>query len=75
MRINHNKKVTGTGPLRARPTGMHPGVVVAAFADGSTKSIDEEIDYHVYQSLMAPHDRSSDIPNLNYKLQEDDYSH
>ncbi len=73
MRINRNKLYTGSGPLRARPSGMHSSVVVAAFADGSIKSISEEIDYHVYQSLMAPHDAKSDIPNLNYVLKEQDY--
>jgi len=72
-RINNNKKRSGTGPVRARPSGLHPGIVVTAFADGLTKSIDEAIDYHVYQSLMAPHDATSDKPNLNYELREDDY--
>ena len=73
MRINHDKLLPGSGPRRARPSGMHQGIVIAAFADGSTKLIDEGIDYHVYQSLMAPQDATSDIPNLNYELREEDY--
>ena len=73
MKFNHSQLVPGSGPLWARPSGMHPGIVVTAFADGSTKLIDEGIDYHVYQSLMAPQDAASDIPNLDYKLREADY--
>ena len=73
MRINHHKLLPGSGPRRARPSGMHQGIVVAAFADGSTKVIDEGIDYQVYQSLMAPQDATSDIPNLNYELRKEDY--
>ena len=73
MRINHHKLLPGSGPRRARPSGMHQGIVVAAFADGSTKQIDEGIDYQVYQSLMAPQDATSDIPNLNYELRKEDY--
>jgi hypothetical protein len=73
MKINHNKLTTGSGPVRAHPCGMHPGIIGASFADGSTRSINGEIDYHVYQSLMAPHDAQSDIPNLNYQLREDDF--
>ena len=74
MRINHSKLIPApNGPFCARPSGNHPGVIIAAFADGSTKAIDELIDYHVYQSLMAPHDAQSDIPNLEYSLRRSDY--
>ena len=74
MRINDNKLFpTPSGPLRARPSSFHPGVVPVAFADGSTRGIHDRIDYHVYQSLMTPHDAASDIPNPEYKLRRSDY--
>ncbi len=73
MKINDRKMFVGSGPTRARPSAMHPAVVNVAMADGSIRTIDESIDYHVYQSLMAPHDASSDIPDLRYKLKADDF--
>ncbi|MDX1929197.1 MAG: DUF1559 domain-containing protein [Pirellulaceae bacterium] len=74
MRINNGKNKSKLGPFRARPSGFHAGgIVVAAFADGSTSSISSEIDYHIYQSLMAPHDSASDIPNRAYVLKDEDY--
>lgn len=72
MRINYNKGFVGSGPTSARPTSFHPYIVNIAMADGSVRSLSEDIDYRVYQSLMAPHDASSDIPDLDYKLREDD---
>ncbi len=73
MRINYNKGFIGSGPTSARPTSFHPYIVNIAMADGSVRTIDEDIDYRVYQSLMAPHDASSDVPDLDYKLRADDY--
>ncbi len=73
MKINDGKMYIGSGPTRARPSAQHAQVVNIALADGSTRAISEDIDYHVYQSLMAPLDVQSDIPNLHYKLREDDY--
>ncbi len=72
MRFNHNKLFTASGPMRARPSGNHAGGMIASFADGSIRKIDEDIDYRVYQSLMAPHDAMSDIPDLSYTLKEED---
>jgi len=42
----------------ARPSSNHPGGVVAAYCDGRVEFLDEEIDYRVFQSKMAPHDAS-----------------
>ena len=57
----------------ARPSSNHPGTVVIAMLDGSTKSLDDTLDYHVYQALMTPGTRQSDVPNELYLLKEDDY--
>ena len=72
--INFEKDVVSNSPKRARPNAHHQGIVNAAMADGSTKAIAEEIDYHVYQALMTPHTRQSDAPNVLYLLKEDDFS-
>lgn len=60
-------------PRNAMPSAFHPGVVTVAFADGSVIQIDEGIDYRVYQALMTPNTRESDVPNRSYLLKEDDY--
>jgi prepilin-type N-terminal cleavage/methylation domain-containing protein/prepilin-type processing-associated H-X9-DG protein len=51
-----------------RPSSRHPGGAIMSFADGSTKFINEEIQYHVYQSLLTPHNAKSNMPNPNYTL-------
>ena len=58
--------------VRDRPV-IILGVVNAAFADGSTRTISEDVDYHVYQSLLTPHNATSDMPDLDYRLTEDDF--
>ena len=77
MRINHGKLLnSASGPVRARPSGFHKGgICQVAFADGTVRSISEEIDYRVYQSLMAPQDSASDIPDRTYVLKEQDYEY
>ena len=74
VEINGDKLSTKVGDFEyARPSSNHPGTVVAAMLDGSTKSIDEKIEYHVYQALMTPQTRQSDVPYHLYLLKEDDY--
>ncbi|MGI9469418.1 MAG: DUF1559 domain-containing protein, partial [Rubripirellula sp.] len=46
----------------ARPSSAHRTGVNAAFADGSTRFIDENIDYRVYQALMTPSGKTSSVP-------------
>jgi len=46
----------------ARPASSHPGIVLAAFADGGVRSIGERIDYSVYQRLMTPNGRKCTDP-------------
>lgn len=56
-----------------RPSSNHPGTVNVAMLDGSIISINEGIDYHVYQALMTPVTKSSDVPNTVYLLKDDDF--
>jgi hypothetical protein len=39
------------------------------FADGGTKFVTENIDYRVYQALMTPRGKSSDVPFKEYVLE------
>ena len=73
MRINHNSRKTGNSPARARPNSFHSAVVNAAMADGSTRVISDQIEYHIYQALMTPNGRKSDMP-YNYLLRDDDFA-
>ncbi len=73
-KINGEKLTAAIGLAdAARPSSNHPGTVVIGVLDGSTKSLDEGIDYHVYQALLTPGTRQSDVPNELYLLKEDDY--
>ena len=74
-RINGEKKTltSVTQPEHARPSSMHSGGVNASFADGSTRFINEKIQYHVYQSLLTLYDDHSDMPYRKYVLQGSDF--
>lgn len=62
------------GPVAGRPSSQHGGFVNASFLDGSIRTLNETIDYHVYQALMTPHGKISDVPNKDYVLTDDDLS-
>lgn len=50
-------------PVYARPGSNHPGGVFnAAFADGSTKALQQDLDYTVYQRLLTPKGRKATEP-------------
>ena len=42
------------GSKYARPASEHPDVFVVAFCDGTTRDINQNIEYRVYQQLMTP---------------------
>ncbi|MCC6509212.1 MAG: DUF1559 domain-containing protein, partial [Pirellulaceae bacterium] len=56
----------------ARPQSAHSGLFYAVMLGGNAQGISEEIDYRVYQSLMAPDDTSADIPDKAYRLTDED---
>jgi len=73
-KINGNKLTATVGSAdAARPSSNHPGVAVIGMLDGSTKSLDENVSYNVYQAMMTPQTRQSDVPWHTYLLKEDDY--
>jgi hypothetical protein len=57
----------------ARPSSGHTGVVVVGMLDGSVIQLDEGVAYHVYQALMTPYTRKSDVPYPNYLLKDEDF--
>jgi len=42
------------GRLFARPASSHPDVFIVAFVSGATRTINQSIEYRVYQQLMTP---------------------
>ncbi|MBX3421232.1 MAG: DUF1559 domain-containing protein [Pirellulaceae bacterium] len=73
--INGNKLTIAKGELfAARPSSSHAGgVVVVVMADGSVRVLSEGLEYHVYQALLTPNTRKSDVPYNRYLLKADDY--
>jgi prepilin-type N-terminal cleavage/methylation domain-containing protein len=57
----------------ARPSSGHNGIVNVAMLDGSVISMNNGMAYHVYQALMTPYSRKSDVPHPGYLLKDADY--
>ncbi|HTN76777.1 MAG TPA: DUF1559 domain-containing protein [Pirellulaceae bacterium] len=58
-KINGNKNTATLSADTARPSSHHPGGVNAAFADGHTVWLKQDIAYNTYVQLMTP--RSADV--------------
>lgn len=57
-------------PQAARPSSLHSGSATVGMVDGSTRPIDEEIDYVIYQALLTPQTSRADVPdNVNLMLE------
>lgn len=73
MRINSSSDLEPIDiTIFARPSGEHPGGVTVVFADRHTMFLREDIEYHVYQQLMTPHGKRSDMPAVRYPLKSED---
>lgn len=56
----------------ARPSSSHADGVNMGFADGSTRFVVQDaMDYRVYQALMTPRGKSSDVPFREYVMPGD----
>tara|TARA_A100001391_G_scaffold181363_2_gene147289 strand:- start:191 stop:1384 length:1194 start_codon:yes stop_codon:yes gene_type:complete len=55
----------------ARPSSAHVDSVNIGMADGGTRSLTSSVDYRVYQALMTPRGKSSDVPWQEYVMDED----
>ncbi|MDD3587578.1 MAG: DUF1559 domain-containing protein, partial [Thermoguttaceae bacterium] len=63
-----NISVSSCAWLTARPSSAHPGIVMAARADGSVGVVNEQISVVVYVSNMCPCDKKSFCNELNDRL-------
>lgn len=73
MRMSASRDGQSPTAYTAHPASGHSGVYNVAMADGSVVSLSKDLDYHVYQALMTPQSRQSDVPDTNYLLKDDDY--
>ena len=55
----------------ARPSSAHVSGVNIATADGGTRYINDNIDYRVWQALMTPRGKSSNVPFPEYVLSDE----
>ena len=58
--------------IKSRPSAFHVAHVNAAFCDGHTQSLREDVDYIVYQQLCTPYGAKSDSPRPSYVLNASD---
>ena len=66
--LNVEQMTLANAPTLARPSSFHYDGVNASFADGSIKFIVDSIDYQVYQAMMTPHGRQSNVPFKDFVL-------
>jgi prepilin-type N-terminal cleavage/methylation domain-containing protein len=55
----------------ARPSSAHVEAVNMGFADGATRSVTETVDYRVYQAILTPRGKSSDVPWPEFQLTDE----
>ena len=58
-------------PSLARPSSAHVDGVNCAFADGQTRFVTASVDYRVYQALLTPRGKSSDVPWKEFVLTDE----
>jgi prepilin-type N-terminal cleavage/methylation domain-containing protein len=58
-------------PSLARPSSAHVDGVNCAFADGQTRFVTSSIDYRVYQAILTPRGKSSDVPWQEFVLTDE----
>ena len=58
-------------PSLARPSSAHVDGVNCAFADGQTRFVTSNVDYRVYQALLTPRGKSSDVPWKEFVLTDE----
>ncbi len=55
----------GLGWITARPSSMHPGIVVIGMCDGSVRTLNEMVDTNAYIRAMAPCDKKCAYTTIN----------
>jgi prepilin-type N-terminal cleavage/methylation domain-containing protein len=67
MNFNNPSRI----PDLARPSSAHVDGVNVGFGDGATRFISDSIDYRVYQAIMTPRGKSSDVPWPEFVLTDE----
>lgn len=72
---NGYQSVTGVdaAALFAAPSSMHTDGVNASFADGGVRFLSQRIDYRVYQALLTPRGKASDVPFYEFVIKDDEF--
>ena len=72
IQFNQSRDYTGVymnlddyGQPFTRPASSHPELFIAAFVEGNTRSINQNVEYRVYQQLMTPNGNKAVYPRLN----------
>ncbi|KAA5543776.1 DUF1559 domain-containing protein [Roseiconus nitratireducens] len=68
LSVQNRKMAFGDCADLARPSSSHPGTVNMCFADGSVQSITDTINYRVYQAVLTPHGKKSQVPFSEFVL-------
>lgn len=71
--IVFTKMTTGNMAILARPSSEHSDGVNIGMADGSTRFLSETVDYRIYQALLTPKHKSSNVPFPEYVLRNDEF--
>jgi prepilin-type N-terminal cleavage/methylation domain-containing protein len=58
-------------PDLARPSSAHVDGVNVGFADGATRFVGQDVDYRVYQAIMTPRGKSSNVPWPEFVLTDE----
>jgi prepilin-type N-terminal cleavage/methylation domain-containing protein len=58
-------------PDLARPSSAHVDGVNVGFADGATRFVAQSINYRVYQAIMTPRGKSSNVPWAEFVLTDE----
>jgi hypothetical protein len=71
--INSGRSAHGGGQPAStgHPSSLHGSLVNAAFLDGGVRTLKETIDYQVYQALLTPRGKASDVLDKTFVLTDD----
>jgi len=58
-------------PDLARPSSAHVDGVNVGFGDGATRFVTDSINYRVYQAILTPRGKSSDVPWAEFVLTDE----
>ena len=69
--LTSERMTAGNARDLARPSSLHIGGVNVAYADGAVGFVSDTIDYRVYQAILTPRGRASDVPHPGFILTDE----